>query len=86
MVKFIQQAYAKLNMQTGDVLAALKWVSIAPITNIEDFSGTKEEAWGACVAYHCGYDLEEVVQFIPDEKSPGRIMAEKLIDRFSMPF
>lgn len=86
MNKFMQQAHAKLNMQTGDVLDALKWVSVAPIVNIEDFSGTKEEAWGACVAHHCGYDLEEVAAFIPDEKSPGRVMAEKLIDRFSMPF
>lgn len=86
MIKFMQQTHAKLNMQTGDVLDALKWVSVAPIVNIEDFAGTKEEAWGACVAHHCGYDLEEVAQFIPDEKSPGRVMAEKLIDRFSMPF
>lgn len=83
---FLQHAHDKLGLNMGDILDALKWCSVDQIQTIEEFDGTPAEAWGACIARKCGYDLEAVAQFVHDPLSPGRFMAEKLINRHAMPF
>lgn len=86
VVKFIAQAQAKLNLNHGQVLDALKWVSPAPIQNVEDFEGTREEAWAACIAFNCSYNSDAVMKMIPDESNAVRVLALDMIEKSNIPF
>lgn len=84
----IAQAVKHLAMDHGAVIQALQWaMGDYTIQNVAEFIGTKDDAWGACVVHHCGYDPEQVKAFITDESSKARISALALLDRIAdIPF
>jgi hypothetical protein len=84
--KFLAQAQAKLNLNHGQVIDALKWISFDPIQNVDHFDGTKDDAWAACVAMHCDYDLDKVAAFIPKVDSPLRLRVIEIIEASAIPF
>lgn len=86
VVKFLAQAQSKLNLNHGQVIDALKWVSFDPIQNVEQFVGSKDDAWAACVAMHCDYDLDKVAAFIPKADSPLRLRVTGIIEASAIPF
>lgn len=84
----LAKASKDLAMDHGAVIQALQWAGgNYTIQNVAEFVGTKAEAWGACIVHHCGYDPDQVKEFITDENSPGRISALALLDRIAdIPF
>lgn len=83
---FVSQAHLSLQMDMSNVIDALNWCSVDPIQNVQDFDGTKETAWAACVLYKSGYNPETLAQYIPDASNPVRLKAETLLKQFEMPF
>lgn len=88
VAKFLAQAQKNLKLDHGNVIRALQWaMGDYTIQNVAEFVGTKQDAWAACVVAHCGYDLTQVVDYIPDETSPVRIRAIELLDKIAdIPF
>lgn len=84
----LAQAQKLLALNHDGVIRALQWaMGDYTIQNVAQFVGTKEDAWGACVAAYCGYDPDEVKEYITDEASKGRIHALALLDRIAdIPF
>lgn len=88
VAKFLAQAQKNLKLDHGNVIRALQWaMGDYTIENVAEFVGTKQDAWAACVVAYCGYDLTQVVDYIPDETSPVRIRAIELLDKIAdIPF
>lgn len=85
--KFIAAANQRLGLNTGDVLEALRYLSVDPLDSIQEFIGTKESAWAACIAAQCHYDLGTVDQMLtrPEEQDMRR-MVHDIIQAGTIPF
>lgn len=86
--KFLAKALANLNLDHDQVMRALQWaMGDYTITQVSQFVGTKEDAWAGCVVVHCGYDPDQVAEYIPEIGNPVRVHALALLTRIAdIPF
>lgn len=80
VVKLIAQANQKFNFATGDVLEALRAITPGELDNLQDFVGTKQEAWAACIAKFCDYDSARVDAYVVGDM-PEAVALRQLIHR-----
>lgn len=86
--KFLTKALANLKLDHDQVMRGLQWaMGDYSITQVSQFVGTKEDAWASCVVVHCGYDPDQVAEYITDPANPVRIQAMALLARIAdVPF
>lgn len=80
VLKFLAKAQGTLGLSHGDVISALRYISPDTIENVEQFEGTKDEAWGACIAFKCRYDSQAVRVYLGDNVT----MADFVIDMMEL--
>jgi hypothetical protein len=84
---FLHKAQSKLNMDHGKVMHALRWLTDDNyIENVEGFTGTPEEAWGACVIAYCRYDLEAVREYAGDGTPVFQVCERLFVEHPDIPF
>lgn len=85
IAKLIFEAQDKLGLNHGQVIEALRYISPDAITNIDQFTGTKQEAWAACIAKKCSYNPDEVRTYLGDNvKMAGYVI--DMMELHEIPF
>lgn len=85
IVKFLDAAFKTFKLNHGQVIEALRYFSVNPVANVEDYEGTKEQAWAACLAFVCGYDVASVASF-PGIAPGMRDLAIEMTELAQVPF
>jgi len=85
--KFIAQANQKLGLDMSAVMEALLYISVDPIQHVQEFVGTKADAWAACIAQRCGHDAGQVEAFLPgDANAEVRENVLRILKLSEIPF
>lgn len=84
-VNLVKKAVTELKLNHGQVIKALSRISPEGITSIEQFTGSKEEAWAACIAYKCDYDDKLIGKYA---KAGGELYqaVSRTIEAHQIPF
>lgn len=83
---FVKQAHQKLNLNTGQIMEALRHISPQPIGLIQNFVGSKADAWAACIALKCNYDPDQVAGYLESDTSGLRERVLEIIEKQDIPF
>lgn len=84
---FLKGAKDKFKFNTKQVLDALSAITPAPLENVSEFTGTKQDAWAACIAAALQYDSNRLEAFFPgDENSEMRAAVMAIIAKSEIAF
>jgi hypothetical protein len=78
---FIAAADKSFKLNHGQIIQALQWVTDdGTVESIDQFTGTSDQAWVACLLFACRYNADKVMEWIPDATNPNRILALTMLE------
>lgn len=84
VVKFLGWAQNQYGLSHGQVIEALAYFSWNPLTGVDQYEGTKEQAMAACIAFACKYDPASVASL---DIAPGlKQLTIEMIELHNVPF
>lgn len=84
VVKFLGWAQNQYGLSHGQVIEALAYFSWNPLTGVDQYEGTKEQAMAACIAFACKYDPASVAAL---DIAPGmKQLTIEMIELHNVPF